>query len=81
MRRISALALALFLVLSIRSVAPGQGQPAGDTAAAPATTTIDNYDDGTNWGWLGLLGLAGLLGLRRREPNTVSTTRTASATR
>lgn len=29
--------------------------------------TVDDAEDGADWGWLGLLGLAGLLGLRRRD--------------
>jgi MYXO-CTERM domain-containing protein len=28
---------------------------------------MDEGDDDTDWGWVGLLGLAGLLGLRRRD--------------
>ena len=79
MRKIRVLALALLVLVCFGAFVPAQ--PAGDTAAAPATTTIDNDDDGINWGWLGLLGLAGLLGLKRREPDTVATTRTANATR
>ncbi|HYF03767.1 MAG TPA: WGxxGxxG family protein [Patescibacteria group bacterium] len=39
------------------------------------TTTEHQHDDGTDWGWLGLLGLAGLLGLRRKNDGVVDNTR------
>ena len=46
---------------------------------SPTTDVRADRDDGTEWGWLGLLGLAGLLGLRRRDNTNVGVTpRTAT---
>jgi hypothetical protein len=66
--RVSTLALALLaasptLVLAQRTTAPGGG----------ANTTQN--DDGTDYGWIGLLGLAGLLGRRNRNMTDTTTTR------
>jgi MYXO-CTERM domain-containing protein len=36
-------------------------------SAYRTTQTQDDGDNGTDWGWVGLLGLAGLLGLRKRD--------------
>lgn len=81
MRKLSALALALLMTASFGSVMMAQAQPA-PADNPPATTDVDRRDDdGMDLGWIGLLGLAGLLGLKRREPNAVRTTHTASATR
>lgn len=41
------------------------GIAAAQAVDAPPVTETE--DDGTDWGWIGLLGLAGLLGLRRRD--------------
>jgi MYXO-CTERM domain-containing protein len=80
MRRIKAFSLALVMA-SFGSVMLAQAQPAPADPNAGTTTVVDHHERGTNLGWLGLLGLVGLLGLRRREPDTVVTTRTADATR
>ena len=58
MLRISALALALL------AAAPVLAQETTETA--PVTTE----DNGTDWGWIGLLGLIGLAGLRGRQRDT-----------
>ena len=81
MRKLSAFALALLMTASFGSVLLAQAQPA-PADNRPATTDVDHRDDdGVDLGWIGLLGLAGLLGLKRRESDTVRTTRTANATR
>jgi hypothetical protein len=42
------------MLASFSSVTIGQAQPADDLAGAPATR-VEHVDNGTNWGWLGLL--------------------------
>lgn len=37
------------------------------TNSVPDTTTTIRTENGTDWGWLGLLGLFGLLGLNKRR--------------
>jgi hypothetical protein len=80
MRKISAFLFALVMTAGFGSVALAQTQPA-PADSRPVTTVVDHREHGTNLGWLGLLGLVGLFGLKRREPDTVVTTRTANATR
>lgn len=54
----STLALA---VIPATAQTPSSSAP-GDTSGYTGART-DGRDDGTDWGWLGLLGLTGLLGL------------------
>lgn len=52
---------------------------AASTADEDVTNTVDDAEDGFDWGWLGLLGLLGLAGLagrNRREVHTDHSTRT-----
>ena len=49
-----------------------------NTGGTGGTDTEMNHgdDEGSDWGWIGLLGLAGLLGLRpKRDVVTTDTTR------
>ncbi len=45
------------------------GQTNTNTASTNANTTrtVVREEDGTDWGWIGLLGLAGLAGLMPRK--------------
>lgn len=73
----STLALA---VIPATAQTPSGSAPADSSAGYTAART-DGRDDGTDWGWLGLLGLTGLLGLipkRRREEVDYRATDTAS---
>ena len=77
--RAVVLASALALVAVVPAAAqPPSGSAPGDTSGGYTTGRTDN---GTDWGWLGLLGLAGLLGLipkRRRADADYRATDTAS---
>ena len=74
-----ASALTLVAVMPTTAQSPSGSVPA-DSAGYTAART-DGRDDGTDWGWLGLLGLTGLLGLipkRRRADVDYRATDTAS---
>ncbi|HUQ81892.1 MAG TPA: WGxxGxxG family protein [Gemmatimonadaceae bacterium] len=47
-------------------------QTPSDPQATSSQASRDMDDNGTDWGWVGLLGLAGLLGLRRRDNHTTT---------
>lgn len=48
--------------------------PDTGTTTQPGTTTTEvDRDNGTDWGWLGLLGLAGLFGLTGRKKTETAT--------
>lgn len=74
------LASTLALVAAIPTAAQTpSGSTPGDTSGGYTAGRTD--DDGTDWGWLGLLGLTGLLGLipkRRRVDTDYRATDTAS---
>ena len=57
------------ILATLLTVAPVVAQDTRDnvTSDSPATSSVDNDDDGPDLGWLGLLGLAGLGGLMRRD--------------
>ena len=78
-----ASALALVAVVPATAQTPSSSAPADRSAGYTATRT-DGRDDGTDWGWLGLLGLTGLLGLipkrRRVETDYRATDSAARAT-
>lgn len=80
MKKLAMLGLVLLLALgfSVNVYA----QTGGDTGTGTGTTYGDTTrdDNGTDWGWLGLLGLAGLMGLKRREPVVHRDTRPATST-
>ena len=72
--------LALVAVVPATAQTPSSSAPA-DTSAGYTAARNDGRDDGTDWGWLGLLGLTGLLGLipkRRREETDYRATDTAA---
>ena len=62
-----------------RIAAVGLAMTFGSMAIAPTTmaqdavdpVTIEEEDDGFDWGWLGLLGLAGLAGLKPKDPQVI----------
>ena len=58
--RVSTLALALL------AASPTIVLAQGTTASGGGANTTQN-DDGTDYGWIGLVGLAGLLGRRNRD--------------
>lgn len=73
----STLALA---VVPATAQTPSSGAPADSSAGYTAART-DGRDNGTDWGWVGLLGLTGLLGLipkRRRDEVDYRATDTGS---
>lgn len=75
-----ASSLALVAVIPASAQTPSGNAPADSSAGYSATRT-DGRDDGTDWGWVGLLGLTGLLGLipkRRRDEVDYRATDTAS---
>jgi MYXO-CTERM domain-containing protein len=53
---------------------------AGTTNQPGTTTTETDNDNGTDWGWLGLLGLAGLFGLTGRKKGEPTAYRDPNAT-
>jgi hypothetical protein len=65
----TTLAGSLFLAC-LAGVGSATSTAAQDQSAVPADR--DNYDNGFDKGWLGLIGLAGLLGLKRRDEHDVS---------
>ena len=80
--RASVLALSLLVMpLALSATAqtggatPGQGgygtgQPGSATTGQGQGYGAAGYDDGNDWGWLGLFGLLGLVGLLRRPQRT-----------
>ena len=60
--RTATLVTALTIGTAVMPAAAG-----AQVGTTPTTTTTEREDEGTDWGWIGLLGLAGLLGLRRRD--------------
>ena len=74
--------LAIVAVIPTIAQTPSGSVPADSSAGYTAGRT-DARDDGTDWGWLGLLGLTGLLGLmpkRRRVEADSRATDTSRAT-
>ena len=67
----------LVLSLGITASLPSYAQNSTDGT----DRTVTRVDNDRDWGWLGLLGLAGLLGLKRRRPDSYTTTTKASAAR
>lgn len=59
---------AVGLAMTFGSMAIAPSMAAQD---APDPVTIEEEDDGFDWGWLGLLGLAGLAGLKSKEPEVI----------
>lgn len=73
--------LALAVIPATAQTPSGGGSAPADTSAGYTATRTDGRDNGTDWGWLGLLGLTGLLGLipkRRRQEADYRATDTAS---
>jgi MYXO-CTERM domain-containing protein len=69
---LSQLLRASVLALCVGVLASGMtayAQSNSNTASTNANTTrtVVREDDGTDWGWIGLLGLAGLAGLMPRK--------------
>jgi MYXO-CTERM domain-containing protein len=77
--RSKVLALSLLVLLSFTLVSAQTDTTDTNTTTPNVTTEV--RDNGTDWGWLGLLGLAGLLGLRRPTRVVDRTTDTARTTR
>lgn len=72
--------LALVAVIPTTAQTPSSSAPV-DTSAGQTVARTDGRNDGTDWGWLGLLGLTGLFGLipkRRREEANYQATDTGS---
>jgi len=80
--RTALLASALALVaIPATAQTPSGGSTPGDSSAGTRVAEPIRRDEGTDWGWLGLLGLSGLLGLlpkRRRVEEDYRPTDTAS---
>ena len=79
--RTALLASTLALVAIPATAQTSAGSPPVDNSAGTRIAEPIQRDEGTDWGWLGLLGLSGLLGLlpkRRREEEEYRTTNTAS---
>ncbi len=72
--RTVALAAALGIGLTISSPVIAQEATPADDVVPTAPATVEEEDDGFNWGWLGLLGLGGLAGLLARNRNTETRT-------
>jgi len=72
--RTAALAAALGIGLTVSTPVIAQEATPADDVVPTAPATVEEEDDGFNWGWLGLLGLGGLAGLLAR--NRRSDTRT-----
>ena len=75
-KNVSTVLLASILTLVAVIPATAQTTPSGgapsDGSAGYTAGRTDARDNGTDWGWLGLLGLTGLLGLipKRRRVET-----------
>lgn len=75
-----ASSLALVAAMPATAQTPS-GSGSGDPSAGYTANRTDARDDGTDWGWIGLLGLTGLLGLipkRRRAEADYRATDTAT---
>ena len=68
-RRPITTALLAIALLATAGVSPSQAQDAGGQGGESG----QNDDEGTNYGWLGLIGLAGLMPKKRRDDHTTTT--------
>ena len=59
----SVLLASTLALIVVPTTAQTPSSSPGDTSAGYTPVRTDGRDDGTDWGWLGLLGLTGLLGL------------------